>query len=265
MTNFAKISEDIQKTHASIISVPQNYGQEFAFNQLKLQKTSEIIKVYPRIHDNQKTEIINADDISEIWQKVRGTSLKPQFFIIFNAEKMNETAQNKFLKLLEEPRDNLHFILITENLSDLIVTVKSRTQIFYIKKISTEDSLRLLSKSKIEDQKKQQIIFLADGLPDEIQKLAKNRKYFDDNLDSMNKAKILFSNSEFEKIVLINEVKTDRNKALDILTKYLMILEKTVSDKNANQISKKLSNALRAYKNIQKNGNIRLSMLELTL
>lgn len=49
--------------------------------------------------------------------------------LIWMAEKMNTSASNKLLKLIEEPPNQTVFILITEDEEQIINTIKSRCQI----------------------------------------------------------------------------------------------------------------------------------------
>ncbi len=52
-----------------------------------------------------------------------------KIFILSEANKMNESSSNSFLKVLEEPSDSTIFILLTRNKSQLLPTIKSRCQI----------------------------------------------------------------------------------------------------------------------------------------
>ena len=65
-------------------------------------------------------------------------------FIIDQAERMNETAANSLLKTLEEPGGSVYFILITEDLSAILPTIRSRCQVLKFKRISQEDLERAL-------------------------------------------------------------------------------------------------------------------------
>jgi len=60
-------------------------------------------------------------------------------FIIDEAERMNETVANSFLKTLEEPRFFAYFILITEDLQAILPTIRSRCQVLKFKPLSQED------------------------------------------------------------------------------------------------------------------------------
>ena len=54
---------------------------------------------------------------------------KNNIYIIKNAEKMTESSANTMLKFLEEPEDNLLGFFITNNINNVINTVKSRCEI----------------------------------------------------------------------------------------------------------------------------------------
>ncbi len=90
---------------------------------------------------------------------------KYKVMIIWMAEKMNVIAANKLLKILEEPPPNTVFLLISENASQIIPTILSRTQIFRIPKIgnvSMEMAIRDIH--GINDQKRiDGLVSLSDG------------------------------------------------------------------------------------------------------
>ena len=77
---------------------------------------------------NEKTASI--DDVRRL---ITRSSLKPnesdkQVFIICNANKLREEAQNALLKLFEEPPSSVAMLLLTESRSSLLPTVLSRGQ-----------------------------------------------------------------------------------------------------------------------------------------
>ena len=77
------------------------------------------------------SDSIGIDEIRNIRYEA---SLKPyegmkRVFIINDAEKMTEEAQNAFLKLLEEPPQNHIFILTSSNVGGLLPTVLSRCKV----------------------------------------------------------------------------------------------------------------------------------------
>ena len=186
MSSVGLLNSTVKSSHAVIIKIPDGFGYEYLIKNLNINKKSDLIKISPRIHGSQKTENINTEDIIDIQEKTRGISKNQQYYFILGADKMSESAQNKFLKLLEEPRDNLHFIMVTSRIEKLIITIRSRAQLVAISSISLEESKAILDRFKIDDIKTKQILFLANGLPGEIEKLATDRKYFSSNLKIIN-------------------------------------------------------------------------------
>ncbi|NOZ90082.1 MAG: DNA polymerase III subunit delta' [Epsilonproteobacteria bacterium] len=64
-------------------------------------------------------------------------------YIILIAPRFSTIAQNRLLKIIEEPPRNKHFILITESKSSILPTIKSRLPIFVSNDEQKEDSLEL--------------------------------------------------------------------------------------------------------------------------
>lgn len=65
--------------------------------------------------------------------------------IIWMVEKLHPTAANKLLKLLEEPPDKTLFVLIAEQIEQILTTIKSRTYQVKIPRIAHNDLLTALS------------------------------------------------------------------------------------------------------------------------
>lgn len=80
--------------------------------------------------------------------QVRGVrdflNLKPalsqkKVVLIAPAESMNPYSQNALLKTLEEPPQDTHFILVANNLNNILSTVRSRCYLVEFKELSKED------------------------------------------------------------------------------------------------------------------------------
>ncbi len=92
---------------------------------------------YMRIGIENKQGKIGKDEAEEITKKV---SLKAyeggwKAIIIWMAEKMNPSATNKLLKLIEEPPKKTLFLFVTEDESILMKTLVSRCQKLHLNKI----------------------------------------------------------------------------------------------------------------------------------
>lgn len=82
------------------------------------------------VSPSEKTRLIRKDDVDEINElaSLRPFESKWRIFIIQDAERMNATAQNHFLKTLEEPPGRSLFILLSEFPRVLLPTIRSRCQ-----------------------------------------------------------------------------------------------------------------------------------------
>ena len=84
-----------------------------------------------------------AEDINKI-MSLKSYEGGSKVMIVWLAEKMNAECANKLLKLIEEPRPKTVFVLLTENPSAILPTIKSRCQIINtspIESVEISDSL----------------------------------------------------------------------------------------------------------------------------
>jgi DNA polymerase-3 subunit delta' len=82
--------------------------------------------------------------IEQIRQLLGTLDLRPlegrnKVFIIDPADLLNEGAANALLKGLEEPPDNSFFILITVNVHELLITVRSRCQVYHFTPLKLDE------------------------------------------------------------------------------------------------------------------------------
>ena len=86
-------------------------------------------------------KLIQVNDIEHVVEDCYNASFTGGYKLYFipSAERMNQSAQNKFLKTLEEPPKNVVFFLSVGNESSLLNTIKSRTKKVYMPSFTTED------------------------------------------------------------------------------------------------------------------------------
>ena len=96
---------------------------------------------YKKIGAGNKQGIISAKEAESISKTMALKSYEGgyKFMIIWMAEKMNESAANKLLKLLEEPPKKTVFILLCENEKAILNTIKSRCQKISVPPIQAQD------------------------------------------------------------------------------------------------------------------------------
>ena len=94
---------------------------------------------------------INIDQIRNIIQDLNKSSLndKPKFVLIDNSEHLNKNSINVLLKVIEEPNDNIYFILV-QNQKTLLSTLTSRFIRFNIN-LTNKESIFVINKLINED------------------------------------------------------------------------------------------------------------------
>ena len=109
---------------------------------------------------------IRVDDAQEILKTLALKSFEGGYkiMIIWMADKMNTTASNKLLKLLEEPTDKTVFILISEKEEDIIQTIRSRCQVLHFNALPENIIVEhLVNNKNINEKKALKIAHQAQG------------------------------------------------------------------------------------------------------
>ncbi len=157
----------------------------------------------------------------------------PRYFIFEHAEKLTEESQNASLKLLEEPKQNYHFILQTSSPEELLPTIRSRAPIYA--------PLVLNSLELPPDAEK------------EVFNLAK-RLLVADTAGVIDIAEELQKKKETEKV-------SRRDFALSVIKTTIELAEKSYFKTENEAFVKKINGLILAYKNIELNGSIRLQLI----
>jgi DNA polymerase-3 subunit delta' len=125
------------------------------FPEARSWNSQEIQKKYQQKATNPFSRIEYSGTTSISIEKIRDLKNEAKYtpyealkriFIITEAEKITREGANSFLKLLEEPPENLIIILINSTLSTILDTIKSRCQIVYFPPLSIEEALSVVKK-----------------------------------------------------------------------------------------------------------------------
>jgi DNA polymerase-3 subunit delta' len=121
---------------------------------------------YEHIGIENKQGIINKKESDQIIRKFGLKTFESDYkiMIIWMPEKMNLTASNKLLKLIEEPPESSVFILVSENTDQIIPTILSRTQLIKIPGIDESSILKALKeKYQMPEEDLKQAAHVAGG------------------------------------------------------------------------------------------------------
>ena len=252
--------------HAWIVNLPAGFG----FDEItSLIPQNQVMKIEPTVHANQKTAIINVDDIRDILPALSVTRDKRLFIVIENAEKMNEVASNAILKNLEEPATNIVFVFLTENHNALLPTIRSRAQLLRMKTPDIAKTWSVLDpKNKVDELKRKKIDFLARGSVGEMKALIKSQRQFDERAKNVDMAKKMLGVDRFEKVKVIFQIKksTKTREVADDMSRLaieisLKTLESQKDFKAMRSLVKKCSGFERALTGMNKANNLNLSLL----
>jgi len=158
---FPVATNDKIKSHP----VSNHFMQEWR-EMLREQPYGNLFDWYKKIGIDNKQGQIGVDEAQDI---VKVLSLKAyeggfKIMVIWMAEKLNVSAANKLLKLIEEPPNKTVFILIAEDEEQIINTIRSRCQILHFPPLSEEVIKNaLINQYQLEDSVALKIALQANG------------------------------------------------------------------------------------------------------
>lgn len=120
-----------------------------------------------KLADSMPESGITVDQIRRLsfWAHTTGTSER-KVIILENADLLLESSRNALLKILEEPPENVYFILLSERKSSLIPTILSRVRPYTFlqrDEKSSSDVLKKIFREESGEYKTLQEYFLASG------------------------------------------------------------------------------------------------------
>ena len=176
---------------------------------------------------------------------------------------MNHQAQNAFLKLLEEPARNIHFILTSHQPNLLLPTIMSRVERLTIRPISEEASRLLLAKYRqLDTTAIAQIMFLANGRPALISRLAGKPSELADIGAVIKDSQALIAGPMNDKLTVAARY-TDRKATLELLRYSILLVQNAAAKNSTPAIINRLARLSETYERIAANGNIKLQLAAL--
>lgn len=179
-------------THAHIFYGEDGIGksiiaQEVAVKILGKEQMREYTDICKFKMEKDKKSI-GVDYIRSIIQEINKKPCEgdKKVVIIYQGDKITEEAQNAFLKTVEEPPPGVFIIFLCENLDNILDTIKSRSQIHKLQKLTPEEMKEFLMKNKhiLNEEQLKTILAFSDGIP------GRAEKFFHDKIfkDIRNKA-----------------------------------------------------------------------------
>jgi DNA polymerase III delta prime subunit len=251
-------------THALILAGPGGVGlATIAKNLAEKLARSDVVKITPRLHNQQKTPNINIDDIRELRELTRNVRRENLAIVIDEAEKMTRDTPQALLKLLEEPVAGVFYILTSHAPERLTATIRSRTQTIEV--LPPETDQWMAGNFKLTVAKSNQIRFLADRRPAEISRLISDEAYFREAASEMEAAKLFVQGDIGERLKIVASI-SGREAAMrfaNYVAKLATLVASRADNKRARIAAENLRVLSEAIENLGANGNVRLQLLYL--
>lgn len=177
----------------------------------------------------EEKSVITIDQVRKIMALLSVKQTEDRFILIRPADKMNDESANAILKNLEEPGEKIHYVLMTDAISELLPTVLSRSAVYFLRNNNAvESGIRV--DEKIKAIAKRMIVAKPADLPALADEIAKKK-------DGV------------------------REYSLQVLGAAIEMLYKTYLINGKMIFLKKIPKFLDAYDNISKNGHIKLHLV----
>lgn len=222
--------------------------------------TTTVLPVKDDLIDEEKG-VITVKQIRGLYEQTKTIPQGHRFIVIDYAERMGKQAQNAFLKLLEEPGEGTHFLLLSHDTSSLLPTIVSRVQTVEVRPVTHQQSVALLDQLNVIDAtKRSQLLFIADGKPAELSRLIKDEEAFQARATLIRDARTLLQGTPYDKLAVIQYYKDDRPASVTLVTDAMAMLRTSLTKQSSATTITKLTHLLESYERLQMNGNIRLQL-----
>lgn len=208
---------------------------------------------------------ITIEQVRLLYVDTRDVRASRQFVIVDDMDAMSFDAQNAFLKLLEEPNENVHFILTSHQPEALLPTILSRVQHIELRPVDQTASQTIVAQYKpVTDTAAKQALFIAAGRPAELTRLMTDTEYFEKQAGLVRLAKDFLSGNTYERLSCIAKIST-RQDAL-IFLRLLVTIIHTLGRREKSLLKTAVAETIeQAAERITANGHIRTQLLNLAL
>ena len=250
--------------HAVLLHGDNGVGKFYVACWLSSQMDAQ----YSVVEVLDKKSTISIDQIRELYEKTK--TGRRQVIIIRDANNLGREAQNAFLKLLEEPPENVSFILTAPSPQSVLATIQSRVtsiQIVVPRREDLSDYYMPEFGGTREDFNK--IVSITRGLPGTLSAVISDNEALESTQVEMSEAKKFYGASKYERHTILIAHGYDRDWALQFLQNITTILQALITSNAENKkVLLKLRNQARLIehtihnlKNIPGNPKIHLTKL----
>ncbi|MFA5961862.1 MAG: hypothetical protein WC848_04230 [Parcubacteria group bacterium] len=217
---------------------PEGLGKFLVARQLAEKLTGgagdvvnqNLLVIEPEVEEKDgviKEKEIKLEAIKELQKKFSLTAAFQNYrvAIIRSAQKLNLSAQNALLKILEEPPAHTIIILVVEDERKLLPTIISRCQIKRFKLLSDEELGELFSSDL---SNKDELIFWSLGRPGFAKDFLRDIKKLEERRGIVQELRDIFSASGNDKLFLAEALSKNTPALLEKMDFWIILLRSAV-------------------------------------
>lgn len=209
--------------------------------------------------------VIAVEAIRDLYAQTRSKRKVHQVVIIDDADRMSLGAQAAFLKLLEEPNPSVHFIL-TSHLPDILLpTIRSRVQQVNLRPLTYQQTIDYIATLKVAGTDHAKLLFVAEGLPAELYRLAHDQAYFQNRAAIMSDAKTLLTAGGYEVLLALQKYLSDRLLVIQLIESALLIARRSLSTHPQPKLVQNVKTLLDIREKLAANHSVRLQLIRTVL
>ena len=152
---------------------------------------------------------------------------KKKYFILKNFDMATEQAQNKLLKVVEEPRIFVKFIILTTNINAILPTIKSRAEVYNIPALTNDEIFDVLKNNYSSKEQLKKVILYSNGNLSKCIKFLEDENNFE--IHELAEKLIMFMNSTANMLEYTSAILCFKDKIVDFLEilreKYIDLLK----------------------------------------
>lgn len=254
--------------HALIIEGPVGVGVSTLARSIAVEVGSPEFIIYPKKKSkgtfvvDMSTGRVIIEDVRRLYMQTRTNQTHLNVYVIDTGlASMTKAAQNAFLKLLEEPRPGLHFIIATHSYDALLPTITSRCQRLSLIPLTDKQSVEFIENLRVSDAlKRARLLFIGRGLPALLTHLNSNEAAYNERVAIMQDAKTILQGSQYQKLLVINKYRDERGKVLTLLDDVCHQLNTAMKTRPDKHYALAISDYIDAKASITTGGNVRLHL-----
>ena len=187
----------------------------------------------------------NSISVDDIREQISGSVvIKPysspyKVYIVPEAEKMTQQAQNALLKTLEEPPEYAVIMLLTSNINALLPTILSRCVVLNMKPVSDQLVRKyLMEEMKVTDYKADVCVAFARGNLGKARSLASSEEFENVKTEAISVLKYMQDMEVYEMIAAIKHINEYKLNVVDYLDIILIWYRDVLLFKATNDINR---------------------------